>query len=268
MSARSAELLPRAVLVVSLVLAISVPLAWALITPPPDAGTLPAAEVAASPLPATADAVDGTGTAREDDDARDASDTGYADDTRAAGDGGAGDDVTAAGGPRPVARSARIDDLDATPSTVPERLRIPSIDVDAPVVAVGVEDNGEMEVPEDVRDIGWYRHGPAPDEPGAAVVAGHVDSREQGRGAFFDLRRLEVGSRVEVTDADGRAQRYDVVARRTYDKAGLPADELFSREGPSQLVLITCGGDFDRDAGSYRENVVIYAQPSGPAEAS
>jgi hypothetical protein len=26
-------------------------------------------------------------------------------------------------------------------------------------------------------------------------------------------------------------------------------------------VLITCGGDFDREAGSYRENVVLYAQP-------
>jgi hypothetical protein len=25
-------------------------------------------------------------------------------------------------------------------------------------------------------------------------------------------------------------------------------------------VLITCGGDFDREAGSYRENVVVYAR--------
>jgi hypothetical protein len=84
---------------------------------------------------------------------------------------------------------------------------------------------------------------------------------EQGRGAFFDLRRLDVGARVAVTDSAGEVRRFEVVARRRYHKAKLPADELFARDGPPQLVLITCGGDFDRDARSYRSNVVIYAQP-------
>jgi LPXTG-site transpeptidase (sortase) family protein len=197
------------------------------------------------------------------DDARRTGDVRAAADDNASG----GRDDTAAG-LRPVARSAHIADLDRAPTVAPERLRVPSIGVDAPVVAVGVEDDGEMEVPADVGDAGWYRHGPSPGEPGAAVIAGHVDSREQGRGAFFDLRRLDVGARVEVTDADGNVQRFDVVARRTYDKAGLPADALFSRDGRPQLVLITCGGDFDREARSYRENVVVYAQPSAPAEGS
>ena len=132
----------------------------------------------------------------------------------------------------------------------------------AKIGPIGVEADGELEVPEDVRSVGWYRYGPAPGEPGATVIAGHVDSREQGPGAFFRLRRLDVGAQVKVTDHTGDVQRYDVVARRTYDKSVLPTDELFSREGPPQLVLITCGGDFDREAGSYRQNVVVYAQRS------
>ena len=272
---------------VGLALATSIPLVWELLTPPRDAGTLPVADVVASQRPATAaDALARTGAARADadtrrpgdgrgaagsGDVRAAEDSGAAPDgaagdgdssAAAAGDDGTGDDG-AASDPRPVARSARIADLDQAPTAAPTRLRIPSIGVAAPAVAVGVEDDGEMEVPADVRDVGWYRHGPAPGEPGAAVIAGHVDSREQGRGAFFDLRRLDVGARVEVTDADGNVQRFDVVARRTYDKAVLPADALFARDGPPQLVLITCGGDFDPAAGSYRENVVVYAQPSG-----
>jgi sortase (surface protein transpeptidase) len=248
------------VLVVGLVLAASIPLVWALMTPPRDAGTLSAPEITAAPSPATADAVDSTGASREVGDAP------RTRDVRTAADGDR-DDVAAAG-PRPGVRSARIADLDQAPTVVPVRLRIPSIGVDAPVVAVDVEPDGEMEVPDDVRDAGWYRHGPAPGEPGAAVIAGHVDSREQGRGAFFDLRRLDVGAQVKVTDADGNVQRFDVVARRTYDKAGLPADALFTREGRPQLVLITCGGDFDREARSYRDNVVIYAQPSAPTDRS
>jgi LPXTG-site transpeptidase (sortase) family protein len=168
--------------------------------------------------------------------------------------------------PPPATRSARIGDVDQASAPVPERLRIPSLDVDAPVISVGVTGNGDMEVPKDVRDVGWYRHGPAPGEPGAAVLAGHVDSREQGRGVFFDLRRLDVGSHVVVTNSAGNVQRYEVVARRTYDKPRLPTDALFSRTGPPQLVLITCGGDFDNEAGSYRENVVVYAQPAASPE--
>jgi sortase (surface protein transpeptidase) len=227
MSAREPELLLRAVLMVSLGLAISIPLAWVLTRPPRDAGTLDPGSVIATPVPVTAAPPE---TAGSDDD------------------------------PSVATHSARIGDLDQAPAAVPERVRIPNLEVDAPVVSVGVAGNGEMDVPADVRDVGWYRHGPAPGEPGAAVLAGHVDSREQGRGAFFDLRRLDVGARIAVIGSAGDVQRFEVVARRTYAKPRLPTDTLFARTGPPQLVLITCGGDFDREAGSYRENVVVYAR--------
>jgi LPXTG-site transpeptidase (sortase) family protein len=245
MSAREPELLPRVVLVVSLVLAISIPLVWVLTRPPRDAGTLPVVQVTASPMPTAAAPPEAT----PDDGAV----------GRVAG-------PATERAPAPATRSARIGDVDQASALVPERLRIPSLDVDAPVISVGVTGNGDMEVPKDVRDVGWYRHGPAPGEPGAAVLAGHVDSREQGRGVFFDLRRLDVGSHVVVTNSAGNVQRYEVVARRTYDKPRLPTDALFSRTGPPQLVLITCGGDFDNEAGSYRENVVVYAQPAASPE--
>ena len=230
-------------LVVSLVLAISIPLVWAGTRPPRDAGTLPSARVTASSLPAAA-----APSEPEPD------------------DGAAGRIPRSAAerAPAPATRSARIGDRDHAPTGVPKRLRIPSIDVEAPIVAVGVTGNGDMEVPKDVRDVGWYHHGQAPGEPGATVLAGHVDSREQGRGVFFDLRRLDVGSRIAVTDSTGEVQRFEVVARRTYDKPRLPTDTLFSRTGPPQLVLVTCGGSFDREAGSYRENVVVYARPAAP----
>jgi sortase (surface protein transpeptidase) len=249
------------VLVVSLLLATGTPLVWELTTPPANAGEVPT--VRATPLQwSTAYAADPAGTAPE---AEAEAEAGSA---RVAGIEGE-TDVAARDardavevGPRPATRSARIADLEVTSSAAPRRLRIPSIAVDAKIGAIGVEASGELEVPENVRNVGWYRYGPAPGEPGATVIAGHVDSREQGPGAFFDLRSLDVGARVQVTDSDGDVQRYDVVARRTYDKAKLPTDELFSREGPPQLVLITCGGDFDSSARSYRENVVIYAQPS------
>jgi LPXTG-site transpeptidase (sortase) family protein len=259
------------VLVVGLVLAISIPLGWALRTAPADAGTLPLEVVTATPLPAdagtlplevvtatplpaTATAVDAPQVQPLDGGSDAAAPVASRRPTRARG--------TAPQVSRPATRSARIADLEAQSAAAPGRLIIPSIGVRAPVVPIGVEDDGEMEVPADVRDVGWYRHGPAPGEPGATVIAGHVDSREQGAGAFFDLRKLKVGARVKVVDETGRTRHFDVVARRTYDKSRLPIDDLFAREGRSQLVLITCGGDFDTAARSYRSNVVVYAQPS------
>lgn len=165
-------------------------------------------------------------------------------------------------------RSGRIGDLEAAQRSAPVRLRVDAIGVDAPVVAVGKEANGEMEIPSDVAEIGWYAPGPAPGQVGSAVLAGHVDSRSQGRGAFFSLRDLEPGDRLTVTDDRGRATEFEVHARRQYAKGDLPTDAIFATTGLPRLALITCGGDFDRSRSSYRDNVVVYALAVGLIEAS
>ncbi len=160
-------------------------------------------------------------------------------------------------------RSARLADLAASPVVPPARIALPSLGLDAPIVPVGVEPDGQMEVPGDVGEVGWYRHGPASqDGSGSMVLAGHVDSRTEGRGVFFDLRRLAPGDEVRVVDADGTRTTWVVTGRSTIAKPEVPLEELFRRDGPPRLVLVTCGGDFDADRGSYRSNVVVIAEPS------
>lgn len=166
--------------------------------------------------------------------------------------------------PTPVvdvgARPARIADFDAPGEAVaPRRIRLPSLDLDLPVIPVGVAGDGQMAIPEDVDEAGWYRHGPSPGEPGNAVIAGHVDDREQGLGAFRRLGDLEVDDVVVVESADGSTARWRVSGRKTIDKQALEADDLFRRSGRPQLVLVTCGGEFDANVRSYRSNVVVVA---------
>ncbi len=144
----------------------------------------------------------------------------------------------------------------------PTQLRIDAIDVDAPLDPVGLEDDGAMELPDDVSRVGWYELGVAPGEAGSAVLAGHVDSRSQGEGALFELRKVEPGEIVTLSGEDGTEQRWEVTARTTHDRHSLPIDELFRWEGPPQLKIITCGGAFDAETGSYEENVVIHAIPA------
>jgi hypothetical protein len=142
----------------------------------------------------------------------------------------------------------------------PTRLSIPALGVQARVVPIGVDGSGQAQVPGDVGSVGWYRFGPSPGSAGAAVLIGHVDSRVQGPGVFFELNALSPGDAVTVTMGTGRRLSFRVVARRSFRKELLPR-AVFAREGPPVLVLVTCGGSFDERARRYSDNVVVYAVP-------
>ncbi|CCG01159.1 class F sortase [Blastococcus saxobsidens] len=159
---------------------------------------------------------------------------------------------------------------DASPVAVPAppppvRIELPGQGITAPVDPVGVAGDGQMELPEDVARVGWYRFGPAPGEPGNAVLAGHVDDREQGAGALFPLREVAAGAEIVVTDATGQATRWRVVSRELVQKQVLPLEALFARDGPPRLVVLTCGGPFLPEYRSYRDNVVVVAEPVADA---
>jgi sortase (surface protein transpeptidase) len=130
------------------------------------------------------------------------------------------------------------------------------------VDSVGVAADGQMELPEDVSRVGWYRFGPVPGADGSAVLAGHVDDREQGAGALYPLQEADVGDELTITDAAGTATRWRVVSRELITKQVLPVDRIFARDGAPRLTLITCGGPFLPEFSSYRDNVVVVAEPA------
>jgi hypothetical protein len=144
----------------------------------------------------------------------------------------------------------------------PTTVRVPAIGVAAPVVPTAVDGRGALGIPEDPREVGWWSGGAAPGSPyGTTLLAGHVDSATKGLGSLVDLSRAPIGARVTVTGTDGASQAYRVVARRSYPKATLPTRELFRQDVPARLLLITCGGQFDRATGHYERNVVVFAVP-------
>ncbi len=148
----------------------------------------------------------------------------------------------------------------ADPAPAPISLTIADLGVEAaPVVDVGVLDNGDMEIP-GADEIGWYRFGPNPGENGTAVLAAHI--AYNGRdGVFRNLTQLQPGDVVEVGFADGSTRRFAVTELAQYPKDQLPAERVFAREGSPELALITCGGSFNRSLRSYDDNVVAYAEP-------
>jgi LPXTG-site transpeptidase (sortase) family protein len=139
----------------------------------------------------------------------------------------------------------------------PARVTIPAIGVDAPLVGVGLKPDGAMQTP-DFGIAGWYDRGPKPGQPGPAVVLAHVDSKANGPDVFNRLRELKPGDRVTVHYAD-RDSTFAVTAKEQAHKTELPASRIWNGATTPVLRLITCGGAFDRKAGSYLDNVIIYA---------
>jgi LPXTG-site transpeptidase (sortase) family protein len=143
----------------------------------------------------------------------------------------------------------------------PKRINIPILSIDAPVVAVGLEPDGTMEIP-GANEVGWYHYGSSPgDAMGSAVIAGHVDFRQQP-GVFLNLRELNVGAQINITDDSGEVITYRVTERFQTNKVDLPGTELFRTDGDHLLTLITCGGEFNKRQRSYSDNIIIRAEPT------
>jgi LPXTG-site transpeptidase (sortase) family protein len=147
--------------------------------------------------------------------------------------------------------------------SVPASIRIPDIRVDAPVMEVGKNADGTVQVPPlDAHNLtGWYRYGPSPGQGGPAVILGHVDSLT-GISVFYDLKDLDAGDRVYVTLADGKVATFVVDGVQKVAKDAFPTATVYGVGGKApypSLRLITCGGPFDRTTGHYLDNIVVYA---------
>lgn len=150
----------------------------------------------------------------------------------------------------------------ADPRVLPRQLVLPRFGVHADVLAV-TSTNGELAVPENPQQVGWWVGSALPGSAsGTTVVDGHIDSATEGVGALIHLSDLMPGDHVSIVGSTGKILDYDVVARRVYVKhAGLPAS-LFAPGGPARLLLISCGGPFDSARGSYEDNIAVFATPS------
>ena len=145
------------------------------------------------------------------------------------------------------------------PLPIPLRVRIPRIHVNADVEVVGLDADGTMGTPRTVDDIGWYGYGPIPGEPGASVLAGHVDS-VRGPAVFWSLHELRTGDRIDVDLVGGLTRHFVVEGIGTYPSDEAPISTIFALAGSPRLNLITCGGIFDRVRRAYDQRLVVYAR--------
>ncbi|APU43264.1 class F sortase [Streptomyces sp. TN58] len=178
------------------------------------------------------------------------------------------------GPPQPTAASAvavTADQLPANPPTPPadmellehssvQRIRIPTINVDAPVMTVGLDAEGWIDAPppQDRNLAGWYLNGISPGQRGSAVIVGHVDNA-QGPAVFYGLGSVKPGNRIEVERYDGRTAVFEVYGVEVFSKEAFPGARVYGDTGHAELRVITCGGAYSKARG-YDGNVVVFAR--------
>ncbi|WP_369144424.1 class F sortase [Streptomyces sp. R44] len=163
------------------------------------------------------------------------------------------------GEPLPPAR-------DPLPPLEPRRIDIPSLGISAPVVARGLDATGAIDPPpfEMPHTVGWFGSGTRPGAAGAALLVGHVDT-ETRRAVFYGLSAARPGAKVRITRTDGSVAEFTVDDVQVFPRDDFDATRVYGARDPhrAELRLITCGGTFDRAAGTYTANVVVSAYLTG-----
>ncbi|MEU9418878.1 class F sortase [Streptomyces sp. NPDC048272] len=153
----------------------------------------------------------------------------------------------------------------ALPPSVPDRVAIPDIKVDAPLDTVGLDAEGVMVEPDFAKpkDAAWYKDGPTPGEAGAAAIVGHMDTPQAPEAVFFNLEKLRKDQPIRVHRTDGSTAVFAVDEVDTYKKDAFPTDKVYGNtRGKAELRLITCGGALTADR-HWDSNVVVYAHLTG-----
>ncbi len=137
----------------------------------------------------------------------------------------------------------------------PMRVIIPSINLNDPIEPMGLNNLGELDVPDGkTSNIGWWKDGPVPGEIGSAVFDAHVYA------AFKNLKYVKVGDDIHVQTADGRTLQFVVTDTRVFSLAEITSEILFGDHGERRLNLVTCAGTFMRDRGTYDHRLVVFAK--------
>ena len=142
----------------------------------------------------------------------------------------------------------------------PTSLEIPAIGVNTGELDdLGLTPSGAMDVPEGASTAGWFALSPVPGEVGPSVLAAHVNY-DGIPGVFARLHEMKVGDTAVVRRSDGTPVRFTAYRVERFSKSAFPTADVYGNTAGPELRLITCGGDFDRAAHSYRDNVVVFAR--------
>lgn len=147
----------------------------------------------------------------------------------------------------------------------PYTMIIPSIGVNAPVQAYGLDADQVPEVPTGdgaANIVAWYNFSAKPGVGSNAVFAGHVTWF--GAAVFYNLTSLAKGDKIMLRGEDGTELTYNVADIFDVDASDPNAVQVMMGTPTDTLTIITCDGTFTYTGdhvfgGEYNNRLVIKA---------
>lgn len=143
------------------------------------------------------------------------------------------------------------------PADMPKRIILKSVGREGYIQTLGIDQNGDIAVPNNVLMAGWYINSKRPGEQGLSIITGHRDGILK-KGIFRELGKLKKNDKVEIEYGDSSMRSFKVVdvkqtsIKDTYD---LMYEKRESIE--KQLNLVTCGGTYSKESQTYNERIVV-----------
>ena len=144
------------------------------------------------------------------------------------------------------------------------RFKIPELNVDAAVEAIGINSSNQLEVPTNPRDVGWYDIYSKPGFNGNAVFSAHVNyfGLDPNLMPFNKLHEMKPGDEIDIVMDNGLTYKYAFIGRYVYNVNNIPMGDIIDGkfadpegkeptvERPADeqwITLITCdaGGPFE-----------------------
>lgn len=146
---------------------------------------------------------------------------------------------------------------------LPRYLTIRSLGIyNSRVEQSGIGANGEMSVPYNTWNTGWYINSDLPGKiGGTAVIDGHSGDSHC---IFNNLPRIQPGAEIVIEMGDEKTKYTYVVTSITTKQIGAEANAymetaLARKPGVAQLTLITCTGDWWQQSRTYSHRLFVHA---------
>lgn len=142
---------------------------------------------------------------------------------------------------------------------MPRLIRIPTLNISARIVRLGVKADGMLAAPKNIYDAGWYDGSSKPGENGAVLLDGHVHGPSKP-GVFYKLTNIKKGDIVEIERGDGKVIEYEAVSTENVDQDKVDMAKALVSVSPGRpgLNIITCSGRYDIRTNKYEQRLIVY----------
>ncbi len=144
-------------------------------------------------------------------------------------------------------------------ASLPAKINIPDIGVDAQVEHLGLTAENAVDVPKSLWTTAWFNQSSRPGDKGPAMIVGHYSA--YGRAVFANLNKLNAGQKIIITDDKGQQFTFVVTKKGDYPQAEVPMAELLgNKNSKPRLEIITCGGGYIKASRDFTNRTVITAE--------